>query len=217
MPKHTTDADKELLAALDVDTKPVQPVKYSAKEQRIIAGFEEIERFVEDHGRRPQHGEDRDIFERIYAVRLDRMRESAECCKLLKPLDTQGLLDAENDLSIVTETEDLTDEALLASLGVEANSEDDITQLTHVRSHSEIKAAEEIAQRIPCQDFDTFKPLLQQVQQDLDTGARQTLKYQNNAAVSKGDLFILATSLSTSSVDGGTTEIRDGFHSAFLC
>jgi hypothetical protein len=38
------------------------------REERIIAGFEEIQRFVEEHGRAPQHGEDRDIFERMYAV-----------------------------------------------------------------------------------------------------------------------------------------------------
>ncbi len=37
-------------------------------------GFEEIQRFVEKHGYAPHHGEDRDIFERLYAVRLDRLR-----------------------------------------------------------------------------------------------------------------------------------------------
>ena len=62
------------------------------REERIIAGFEEIQRFVEKHGRAPQHGEDRDIFERLYAVRLDRLRELEECRALLEPLDHQGLL-----------------------------------------------------------------------------------------------------------------------------
>ena len=64
----------------------------SPREERIIAGFEEIQRFVEKHGRAPQHGEDRDIFERLYAVRLDRLRELDECRALLEPLDHQGLL-----------------------------------------------------------------------------------------------------------------------------
>ena len=54
-----------------------KPAGRSALEQRILAGFEEIERFVEQHGRPPQHGEGRDIFERLYAVRLDRIRASA--------------------------------------------------------------------------------------------------------------------------------------------
>jgi hypothetical protein len=48
-------------------------------EERIIAGFEDIERFYEQHGRLPVHGEDRDIFERLYAVRLDKIRSSPKC------------------------------------------------------------------------------------------------------------------------------------------
>lgn len=190
MAKYTTDADLDLLAELGVDTAPTPVVKRSPREERIIAGFEEIERFVEEHGRLPQHGEDRDIFERLYAVRLDRLRESEECRQLLKPLDSRRLLDAVADTNLPL-AEDLDDEALLASLGVDAESDNDVTQLTHVRSRREIKAAEEVAQRTPCQDFAEFKPILQQVQQDLETGVRQTLKYQDNAAVNQGDLFIL--------------------------
>ncbi|MGB8698371.1 MAG: GIY-YIG nuclease family protein [Thermosynechococcaceae cyanobacterium] len=190
MPKYTTDADLELLGELGIDTAPVQSSQRSAKEERIIAGFEEIERFVEEQGRLPQHGEDRDIFERLYAVRLDRLRESEECREILRPLDSRGLLDAEADTSLTTE-EDSNDEALLASLGVDESSVNDVTQLTHVRSRSEIKAAEEIAQRTPCQDFDRFKPIFDQVQRDLKTGARHTLKYQDNAQVNQGDLFII--------------------------
>ena len=197
MAKHTTDADLELLAELGVDTAPAKTVKRTPREERIIAGFEEIERFVEEHGHLPQHGGDRDIFERLYAVRLDRLRESAECRQLLKPLDSQGLLDAVAE-TVLPPDEDLDDEALLAALGVDATTDNDITQLTHVRSlrdkrrsRQDIKAAEEIAQRTPCQDFKKFKPIFQQVQQDLETGARQTLKYQDNAAVNPGDLFIL--------------------------
>jgi hypothetical protein len=62
----------------------------SPHEERIIAGFEKIQRFVEKHGRVPQHGEDRDIFERLYAVRLDRLRALQECRSLLMPIDHQG-------------------------------------------------------------------------------------------------------------------------------
>src|ERR1035441_7997296 len=61
------------------------------REERIIAGFEEIQRFVAKHGRPPQHGESRDIFERMYSVRLDRLRVLAECRSPLVPLEHQGL------------------------------------------------------------------------------------------------------------------------------
>lgn len=190
MVKHTTDEDIDLLAELGVDTAPPPQVKRTPREERIIAGFEEIERFVTEQGRLPQHGEDRDIFERIYAVRLDRLRNSEECRALLEPLDSRGILNADIDFNLPPET-DLDDEALLTSLGVEATPGNDITQLTHVRSRQEIKAAEEIAQRTPCQDFKQFKPIFKKVQQELETGARETLKYRDDATVNQGDFFIL--------------------------
>ena len=190
MPKYTTDEDLELLGELGVDMAPEPSGQRSAKEERIIAGFEEIERFVEEQGRLPEHGENYDIFERLYAVRLERLRESEECREVLSPLDSRGLLDAKADTSLTTE-EDLTDEVLLESLGIAADSENDVTQLTHVRSRQEIKAAEEVAQRTFCQDFDEFKPIFDKVQRQLATGERQTLKYQDNAEVNQGDLFIL--------------------------
>jgi hypothetical protein len=190
MPKEITDADRELLDELGLDIASEPSGQRSSLAERIIAGFEEIERFVTEHGRLPQHGEDRDIFERIYAVRLDRVRESEECREILKPLDSRGLLDAEADPSLTIEA-DLTDAELLASLGVDADSANDVTQLKHVRSRQEIKAAEEIAQRTHCEDFADFKPIFDQVQRELKTGERQTLKYQDNADIQQGDLFIL--------------------------
>lgn len=66
----------------------------SARQERIIAGFGEVQRFVSENGRLPRHGADRDIFERLYAARLDRIRGSGECLAILRVLDSQGLLDA---------------------------------------------------------------------------------------------------------------------------
>ena len=82
----------ELRSELDDFAEPEKKGGRSPREERIIAGFEEIQRFVEKQGRAPQHGEDRDIFERIYAVRLDRLCALEECRSLLSPLDHQGLL-----------------------------------------------------------------------------------------------------------------------------
>ena len=193
-PKLTTDEDLELLAELGIDIAPEPTREYSPREERIIAGFEEIDRFVAEKGRLPQLTGDRDIFERLYAVRLERLRESAECRALLEPLDSQGLLNAENDANWTLEENleaDQIDAALLASLGVDAASENDVTQLTHVRSRREIKAAEEIAQRFPCENFAEFKPIFEEVQRQLKTGERQTVKYQDYATINQGDLFIL--------------------------
>lgn len=184
-----TDIDlDELRSELEEFAQPAKKVQYSAAAQRIIAGFEEIERFVDEHGRLPEHGDDRDIFERLYAVRLDRIRESVECREVLKDLDSRGLLGDEADLSSRREP---TDEELLLELGHATDTDEDLTQLRHVRSREEIKAAEEIAKRNPCEDFDQFRPIFEAVQADLESGKRETLKYENDSRIRKGDLFIL--------------------------
>jgi len=189
MLENVTDEDLELLGELGVETAAPVAGGRTAREQRIIAGFEEIERFVEEHGRTPEHGENRDIFERLYAVRLDRIRESPECQEVLCGMDPRGLLKAaDHPNANVADQGD--DEELLAALGIEATT-GDVTKLVHVRSREEIRAAEEIAQRTPCKDFDEFKPIFDKVQRDLDTERRKTVKYGDNAAIKKGNLFIL--------------------------
>ncbi len=191
MADEINDDDIELLGELGVEAAPVAVGGRTAKEQRIIAGFEEIERFVEEHGRLPQHGESRDIFERLYAVRLDRIRESAECRGILAGLDSRGLLGPETGPHEFRVEEAPGDEALLSELGVPVEPADDVTKLVHVRPREEIKAAEEIAQRNPCRDFAVFKPLFEKVQQQLASGERRTIPYKDNAETKKGDLFIL--------------------------
>lgn len=162
----------------------------SPREERIIAGFEDIERFFEQQGHLPQHGEEKDIFERLYAVRLDQIRASAECRAVLQGLDKHGLL---GDAPVVSETsvDDIDEDELLAELGGI-----DITQLKHVKPRAEINAAEEIASRAPCRDFDKFKPLFDAVAEDIANGVRQTRQIRKEAGFLKsqikvGDFFIL--------------------------
>ena len=183
MAERITDEDLDLLGELGADTAPVKKSATTPREQRIVAGFEEIERFVEEHGRLPAHGEDREIFERLYAVRLDRLRDSEECRQVLDGRDPRGLLDAE------TRAEMDSDEALLAALGEGEGA--DITRLEHVRSREEIRSADEVAQRNPCKDFGHFRPLFDRVQDELASGERKTVKFQDNAEVRQGDFFVL--------------------------
>jgi hypothetical protein len=179
----------DLRAELADFAQPEKRGGRSPREERIIAGFEEIQRFVEKHGRAPQHGEGRDIFERLYAVRLDRLRALEECRSLLAPLDHQGLLkETENMPPGFAEAMD--DDELLAELEGAAGAAD-ITALRHVRTSADKRAAEEIANRKKCEDFDRFKPLFIQVKKDLDSGIRQTRPFQTMAEIKKGEFFIV--------------------------
>jgi len=189
-------SNKALLEELGVEIAPTKKAAHSPKEERIIAGFEEIQRFVETHGHPPQHGEDKDIFERLYATRLDRIRSLAECKNLVVDMDYQGLLAPENGIAEPPK-EYQSDAELLAELGVEAPKENDVTFLKHVKPRAEVRAAEEIATRTPCTDFDKFKPLFEQVQDQLTRGLLEAkiLKNQKGqtimAEINQGDWFIV--------------------------
>ena len=179
----------ELRSELDDFAQPEKKGGRSAREERIIAGFEEIQRFVEQHGRLPQHGEDRDIFERLYAVRLDRLCALEECRTLLAPFDHQGLLAGAGDSSAAP-AETMDDDELLAELEGAAGSSD-ITELRHVRNAADKRAAEEIANREKCEDFDNFKPLFLQVQAEIENGIRQSRPFELKAEIRPGTWFIV--------------------------
>ena len=185
-----TDEDDELLAELGVDAASKTASSHTPREERIIAGFEEIERFVEEHGRLPLHGEDKDIFERTYAVRLDKIRSSSDCMETLAALDKKGLLTNAPNLTEKT-LDDLDDDALLAELGVGQVGCSDITKLTHVKTRAEKKAVEEIGSRSLCKDFENFQPLFSQIQAELKAGIRKTLRFKEDASINKGEYFIL--------------------------
>ena len=183
------DDDDALLAELGVEVAPNKAASRTPREERVIAGFEEIQRFFDTHGHAPRHGETLDIFERLYAVRLDRLRELADCRSLLEPLDHQGLLSGQAR-DVAPEADDLDDDALLAELGIAAET-GSITELRHVRSSVEKRAAEEIANRDKCLDFETFKPIFEQVQKELNAGIRTSRPFELKAEIQPGSFFIV--------------------------
>ena len=184
--------DDALLDALGVELAPIKVSGRTPREERIIAGFEDILRFYETHGRAPLHGEDRDIFERLYAVRLDQLRQLPEAQSLLAELDVFGLLASEGGGERI-DADALDDAALLAELGVgnEPSDPEGITTLKHVRPYVEIKAAEDIANRTPCKDFDRFKPLLDEAAMGLRADTWMARPYLKNAGIEQGDFFIV--------------------------
>jgi hypothetical protein len=193
--------------------QPEKKVGRGPREERIIAGFEEIQRFTDEHGRAPQHGEDRDIFERLYAVRLDRLRTLEECRSLLAPLDRQELLSS-TEIAASATPEEMDADALMAELAGAAGASE-ITELRHVRSTAEKRAAEEIANREPCPDFERFKPLFEQVRIDLDSGVRTTRQFVKDAGflkadITEGQFFILGGQLAYVAEVGETFRAPNG-------
>ena len=185
--------DDELLDALGVEAAPLKASSHTPREERIIAGFEDILRFHQTHGRAPLHGEGRDIFERLYALRLDQLRKLPEARTLLAELDGPGLLAGSG--MVPANVDDLDEDALLAALGIgdEPADKNDISVLRHVRSSAEKRAAEEIANRTRCVDFDQFKPLFEGVKSDLEHGIRKSLDFETRSfdEIQQGTFFIV--------------------------
>lgn len=171
--------EDELWADLGLEVTPLKASSRTAREERIIAGFEDIQRFHQVHDRAPQHGEGGDIFERLYAVRLDQLRKLPEAVALLAELDRPGLLAGAK--AAATGDDALDEDALLAELGAGVPSADgqDIRVLKHVRSAAEKRAAEEIANRDKCEDFAQFAHLFEAVSSELKSGIRQGRTFQS--------------------------------------
>ncbi|WP_413460157.1 GIY-YIG nuclease family protein [Herbaspirillum huttiense] len=208
--------DDELLDALGVEVAPLKVFSRTPREERIIAGFEDILRFHHAHGQVPQHGEGRDIFERLYAVRLDQLRKLPEARTLLAELDDPGLLAGVEVAS--TNVDTLDDDALLAELGVSTETADDndITLLRHVRSSVEKRAAEDVADRIACNDFERFQPLFERAEQELKSGVRKALRFGRDASVADGNYFIVGGQLAYVAGIGDTIKAPNGESDARL-
>jgi hypothetical protein len=189
--------DDELLDALGVEVAPIKTSSRTPREERIVAGFEDILRFHQAHGRAPLHGEGRDIFERLYAVRLDQIRQLPEAKTLLAVLDGPGLLSGA--AASLVDVDDLDGDALLAELGLDQGDESaaqgDITVLRHVRPSIEKRAADEIADRAPCSDFDKFQPMFEQAERELKSGVRKALRFGRDASIVSGNYFIVGGQL----------------------
>ena len=208
--------DDELLDALGVEVAPLKVSSRTPREERIIAGFEDILRFHQTYGRAPLHDEDRDIFERLYAVRLDQLRKLPEAQTLLAELDSPGLLSS--SVATPVNVDDLDEDALLAELGISAEpaNDDDITVLRHVRSSAEKRAAEEIADRMPCADFDKFQPFFERVERDLKSGLRKTLRFGRDTSIVSGNYFIVGGQLAYVAEIGETIRAPNGESDARL-
>lgn len=209
--------DDELLDALGVEVAPLKASSRTPREERIIAGFEDILRFHQTHGRAPQHGEDRDIFERLYAVRLDQLRKLPEARTLLAGMDDPSLLAGATAVT-AADVDDLDEEALLAELGIsdEPTDQNDITVLCHVRSSAEKRIAEEIADRTLCTDFDEFQPLFERVERELKSGLRKALRFGRDTSIVDGNYFIVGGQLAYVADIGETIKAPNGESDARL-
>ena len=152
-------------------------------DDRLVGSFEEINLFIQNYGREPQKLTN--MHERTLHARLEGIRANPQKIEALKPYDRFNILQEVEINSI----DDILNDDAFGLLGSE-NSEDIFT-LKHIQKQKETTMPEYVASRKACKEFDKYEHLFVKVQQELRSGMRKVVKFQNEQQIKKGYYFIL--------------------------
>ena len=85
-------SDDQILDELEIQLELKSPKVLTPLEERLISGFEEINHFFDTHQRVPSLHESADIFEKLCASRLDKIKQNSELESVVLFLDKFNLL-----------------------------------------------------------------------------------------------------------------------------
>lgn len=84
--------DDQILDELEIQLELKSAKLLTPLQERLISGFEEINHFFETYQRVPSHHTDADIFEKLCASRLDKIKQNSEMKSVVLFLDKFNLL-----------------------------------------------------------------------------------------------------------------------------
>jgi len=85
-------SDEQILDELEIELELKSAKVLSPLEERLISGFEEINVFYETHQRIPSLNDDADIFEKLCASRLEKIKQNSALSSVVIHLDKFKLL-----------------------------------------------------------------------------------------------------------------------------
>ena len=157
--------------------------------------FEDINTFIDEHGRNPDRANRDDIGEFQLGHRLQAILDNPEYSKALEHLDRHGLF-ASSPGELAASIDDLLTghDPLLDGLlddGVEQPDAVDIFTLKHVPPPSK-EAPDKVARGKPCKDFDQFEQLFIDCHADLRSGRRNIVAFRNPSNnIKEGNFYVL--------------------------
>jgi hypothetical protein len=158
------------------------------KDERAKAQFEEISVFVDRHGFAPGQGpEDRKIgvMERTYQARLRAYAEDSTLRAAVSGMDRHGLLpNASESVAPMS-----LDELLASGDPLLDDPNEGIFDLVHAKAAP--AKPEMVSERVPCKDFDQFRPILDKAAAELASGVRRSMRFANEQEIEAGGFFIL--------------------------
>lgn len=184
---------EELLAEQDdsglLDVKPRASIAVS-EDARILQAFEEINGFFDRMGFAPGQGPKErriGVSERTLQSRLRAYLDNPELAQTLRPYDRNGMLAAAAPVAPVAP----------ASLAELLDSDDDLLvdpneSIFEMRiAKSPTAKPDMVSERVPCADFENFKPLFDKAAAELASGERKSMKFANEQEIEAGGFFIL--------------------------
>jgi len=174
-------ANKDDLFVTEVRRLPTQ----SDDQARL---FLEIVAFRERHGRAPEASAWMPEEMRL-GVRLDAYRAAPAKAAALMHLDQYGLLAVASKAA--TEIPASLDDLIAAGDDLLATPDDHIFEFRATPKPQMKAAADVIAERVPCKDFDRFAPIFDECVADVAAGFRGTVQTNSTYQIAEGDLFIV--------------------------
>lgn len=152
----------------------VKPKSANTKtaDERLLASFNEINEFIQKHGRAPEPNP-ANITEYQLYKRLVNLREDPEKLTALEPEDTYGILN--HQPKEINSIDDIFNDD---SLGLFDDDEADIFNFKHTPRDLQRAESDFVARRKPCKDFDDYEHLFTAVQSDLAQGKRKLVDFK---------------------------------------
>lgn len=157
-------------------------------DDRVRSSFEEVLAFVDRVGRTPSAAS-KDLKEGGLAHVLNGILADPVKVQGLEAIDRHHLL---LPAKIVGQDGDAglpTLDDIFATGGF--GGSDDIHVLRHVKPKSTLEQPDEVAQRKPCRDFESFRPLFDKVQAELESGVRRSMPFAKDQEIEAGQFYIL--------------------------
>lgn len=158
---------------------------------RLLASFQEINSFVDSHGKEPEPNPTNVSEFQLYA-RLKNLREDDEKVGMLAEHDVHHLLPTIK-LTQVSEPEthyekpkeissidDILGDDFLDILGGESEG---LFDFKHTPKEYDRAQADFVARRKPCDDFDKYEPIFQDIQAELASGKRSLVEFKEDNIV----------------------------------
>jgi len=153
-------------------------------DERLVASFLEINNFIQENNREPEVG--KELKEHQLAARLKSLRADKEKIEALLDYDEYNLLDVESK-----EIKSMSDVFSDDDLGILNNQEESLFKYKNIPRKKKLSAADSIAHRKPCKDFEKYENIFIECQKDLTTGKRNLLKFTKDSQINEHTFFVL--------------------------